>query len=207
MLRQVPRALLLPCRLRLSFGSVRGECVVPARKLTEFRRNSGEGETGGSGSSGRAAQLSSGLGPLLQPALHTAMIGESGLLRNHLSTSQDKEVGDGSNVVPSGKLRLLLRVYLQHQGSAGHFFGELFYLRPSHAAGRAPLCPKVDEHRNLRLLDDLIEGLLIDLHRGVGYRKLRFAISAIAHLVQPGWRNPILLTTGLTNSNHVFTPL
>src|SRR5215467_9842541 len=74
------------------------------------------------------------------------MIGESGLLRNHMSTSQDKEVGDGSDVVPSGKLRLLLSIHLQYQGSAGHFLGELFYLRRSHAAGPAPFCPKVDEH-------------------------------------------------------------
>jgi len=95
------------------------------------------------------------------------MIGESGLLRDHLSASEDEEVGDGSNVVSSGKLRLVFRVHLEYQGPADHLLGELFHLRRSHTAGSTPVGPEVDEHRDLRLLHDLIEGLLIDVNRSV----------------------------------------
>src|SRR5262249_53830214 len=71
-----------------------------------------------------------------------------------------------------------------------------------HPARSTPLGPKVDEHRHLSLLHNLIEVRLIDFERRVACRQLGFASSAVPHFVQMVRRNPVLLATGRANSNH-----
>jgi hypothetical protein len=82
---------------------------------------------------------------------------DSGLLVDQLAAMEDNEIGDAADVVAGSELRILFGVDFEDEGTTGCAGGGLSYLGLSDSARTAPVGPEIDEHRNGRLGEDLIE--------------------------------------------------
>lgn len=149
----------------------------------------------------RRFSLESGGARLVEPVLHLLVAYESGLLGDELAGVEDGEVGDATDVVAGGELRVLLGVDLEDEGAAGGVGGGLLDLGGGHAAGAAPVGPEVDEDGDAGVLDDLVE------ERGVGGdglvdgRERVFAVAASAGVGEVVGRDTVLLSAVRTGGD------
>lgn len=99
----------------------------------------------------------------------------SGLFGALLTAREDEEVRDALDPVATRQAGIRLRVDFQDQGATSESSRGLFDLRRDHATRTTPGGPKVDEHGNAALPQDLIEGYLVDFERLGEGREWRFA--------------------------------
>ena len=93
----------------------------------------------------------------LEPVEHCLGVDEAGLLLDEAATGEDGEVGDAAHVVTGGELRAGFGVDLEDEAAAGDLAGGAFDVRRGHAAGTAPFRPEIDEYRDARVGDDVVE--------------------------------------------------
>src|SRR5580698_11324650 len=99
------------------------------------------------------------------------MIDQSGLLHHCAPAGENREVWNAPDVEPCRQVGMTLGVDLDHYSLAGHVLRGLADLRRSHAAGSAPCCPEVGEHRYLGLAQNLVELSRVDVQRLIGRRR------------------------------------
>jgi len=139
---------------------------------------------------------------LRQPRLHLRGLHEAGLFEHLLATLEDHEVGNAADLKAGRELWVRLGVDLEHHRFPGHLRGDQLHLGGRHSARAAPRRPKVDQHRDLRVLRDGVELSGVHVDRRVDGRQRGFAFPAVPRFVKVLRRNSVLLTAGWAGSDH-----
>ncbi len=125
-----------------------------------------------------------------------------GLLQHGLSPGKHDEIGNTPNLKPRRKLRVRLRIHLQHQRLAGHVGRGAGHLRRGLPAGSAPTRPEVHQYRHGALRDDLVEQHCVHCQRFGKRRQRCFARSAPSCLAQVGGGHAVFLLAVGAVANH-----
>jgi hypothetical protein len=104
------------------------------------------------------------LGCPFKPTLHRIRVDQTCLLELKATATEHSEIRDSLDFEPGSKFREPLRVDLQYDGAAREIASDLCDMRRRHPAGAAPVCPEINEHRNLAFANDLIEFCGIHLY-------------------------------------------
>jgi hypothetical protein len=133
------------------------------------------------------------------------MVDQSSLLNDWTSGIEDCEVWNAANVESRRQVGVAFGVNLENHGLACHVRGSSRHLRSRHAAGSAPGCPKVNQHRNPGIAENLVEELRIGfqgfIYRGQG----SLAGSAMSGIRQMSGWNTVFTSATLAGSNHRHT--
>ena len=103
---------------------------------------------------------------------------EARLLNDNAPAGEDDEVRDGLDLIPGREVRVRFRVDLQDHGPSRGLGGSPGHLGRSATARGAPSRPEIDEDRDGRVADDLVE------ERRVGLDRLGGGRSSLRHLPQ-----------------------
>src|SRR5689334_1285644 len=115
-----------------------------------------------------------------EPAAELRGVDETRLLHHDAPVLQHDEVRDALHAVARRERGRALRVDLQDDRLAGHLLRDPRDLGRGAPAGRAPCGPEVDEHRDGRLADDLVECRLVGVDRLRDRRERHLAAAATA---------------------------
>jgi hypothetical protein len=125
---------------------------------------------------------------------------DSGLLTDQSAAREDSEIWNSTNIESSRQSLLLVGIDFEDDGMARHVAGCTRNFRGGSPAWSAPFGPEVDKDRNLCILDDLVEQLIVRLKRLVDRRKWNLARAATACVREVLRANTIFLTTALADS-------
>src|SRR5271166_3540284 len=117
-----------------------------------------------------------------------------------MTAEKDGEVWNATHIEPSSQVRIPLRIYLEHDRLSAHLCSSAQNLRSCHPARTTPGGPEIDQHRDARLLDDLVEQLRIYFQRLTNGTQRCFAGSAPSRIRKMLGGNAVLSTTCLTGS-------
>src|SRR5215831_15355450 len=132
------------------------------------------------------------------------MIHKACSLHDRPALVKHSEVRNSSNVEACGKIRIALRVDLEDDGPARHIRRHACDLGRRHAAGAAPFCPEVYEHRNSRVTHDFVELLGIDLRRLIDGREHSLTRPAPARIRKVLCRHTVLSLTRLARPHNAY---
>jgi len=136
-----------------------------------------------------------------EPAAHFGAAGDAGVLENGCAAPEDDEVGDGRDVEAAGETGLGEGEHLQDKGLSGHFVGQFANFGFGLAARRAPGGPEIDDYRDVGGRDDFIEGVGVDIERGVDGGEGGFAVAAVAGVGEVAGGDAILRATGAADGD------
>ena len=85
------------------------------------------------------------------------MTNNSRLLPDELSSGEDRKVWNPTYRVACGELLIPVGIDLKNDGLTGHVRRRARDLRGGGAARTAPVSPEINQDRNTRVLDDVIE--------------------------------------------------
>src|SRR5580704_19421046 len=137
-----------------------------------------------------------------KPGFQDLMTNNSGLLPDELSGGKDGEVWDAAYRESRGELLVLIGVDFHHNGLTRHVLCGARDFWRSCATRTAPVSPEINQDRNARVLDDLVEQCRVDLDGFIEWRQRRFACTATAGVRQVSGGGAIFLATGFAGSNH-----
>jgi hypothetical protein len=100
-----------------------------------------------------------------KPLLHLFVSHESGLLKYGTPASHYNEVGDASHLKAGGEPGIGFGVNLENDCFTCHVSRCPRDLGSRGAAGSTPIRPEVDEHRHLRIANNVIEHRRVDGER------------------------------------------
>ena len=141
-----------------------------------------------------------GLRGRVQPMLHLFMVHQSRLLRDGMAAVKNGEVGNAAHIEARGQLRITLGIHLNYNRTSRHIRSGSRNFRSGHPARAAPGCPKIDQHRDASLLDDLVEQLRIYFERlGCG-TQWNFADAAASRIRKMVSGDAVLASTRLAGS-------
>ncbi len=127
-----------------------------------------------------------------EPASHLRSADETGLLEHRPAVAEYEEVRYARDAVTRRKRRLALGIYFEHERLTGHLARQSFDFRRGHAAGTAPGCPEIDQHRNTRLAHDLFKRARVYFNRLADRVEGGLAGAAFSAIRQMFRRNAIL---------------
>lgn len=87
------------------------------------------------------------------------------LLQDLAPADEHREIWNAPDEVARGQPRVSLGVHFQHESAAREAARRLLHLRGDLPARPAPRRPKIDQDRHLARLQQIVEGLFIDLER------------------------------------------
>lgn len=128
------------------------------------------------------------------------MIHQARLLHDGMAAVKNSEVGNSAHIEAGGQLRITLSIHLDHDCSSRHIRCSSRNFGSCHAARAAPGCPKIDQHRDSSLLDDLVEQLRIYFQRLSSGTQWSFAGSAASGICKMAGGDAVLAPACLAGS-------